>query len=101
MDADGVRAGREDPQRIEAARRLLTEAPGEAVDRLAALSARLLGAAHAQVSIFTDEQVPLTPATPRRPPADALCAQTFAGITPEPEAPIGAYLGTTIEVDGL
>ena len=44
--------------RIEAARRLLAEAPGEALDRLAALSARLLGAAHAQVAICTDEQVP-------------------------------------------
>ena len=96
-----MRAGMDDPLRIEAARRVLAEAPGEAVDRLAALSARLLGAAHAQVSIFTDEQVPLTPAAPRRPPADALCAQTFAGVTPELQAPIGAYLGTTIEVEGL
>ena len=47
-------AGLEDPQRIEAARRVLAEARGEALDRLAALSARLLGAAHAQVSIVTD-----------------------------------------------
>jgi hypothetical protein len=49
--ADGVRTGLGDPRRIEAARRLLAEAPGEALDRLAALSARLLGAAHAQIAL--------------------------------------------------
>src|SRR4051794_8276911 len=98
MDADGVRAGREDPQRIEAARRLLTQAPGEAIDRLAALSARLLGAAHAQVSVFTDEQVVLTPPTARRPSADALCSRTFDGEPPLPQPPIAAYLGAPIEV---
>ena len=52
-----MRAGLDDPRRIEAARRLLAEAPGEALDRLAALSARLLGAAHAQIAIRTDEPV--------------------------------------------
>ena len=69
--ADGVRAGLDDPRRIEAARRLLAEAPGEALDRLAALSARLLGAAHAQIAIRTDEQVTVTPLAPRAR-ADAL-----------------------------
>src|SRR6478736_6379507 len=102
MESDVVRAGMDDPLRIEAARRLLAEAPGEAIDRLAALSARLLGAAHAQLSIFTDEQVVLTPGTPRRPPADALCAQTFAGEAPRlPAAGIAAYLGVPIEVDAF
>src|SRR3954451_1343319 len=71
MQDDAVRAGMDDPLRIDAARRLLAQAPGEAIDRLTALSARLLGAAHAQVSVFTYEQVVLTPAAARRPPADA------------------------------
>ena len=93
-----MRAGRDDPQRIDAARRLLAQAPGEAIDGLAALSARLLGASHAQVSIFTDEQVSLTPRAPRRPTADTLAARTFAGEVPVPES--GAYLGAAIEVDG-
>ena len=94
-----MRAGMEDPQRIDAARRLLAQAPGEAIDRLAALSARLLGAAHAQVSIFTDEQVSLTPRAPRRPHRDALAAahvrRRDAGARRS-----GAYLGAPIEVDG-
>src|SRR6478752_7228015 len=86
-----------DPQRAEAARRLLTEAPGEAIDRLAALSARLLGTAYAQVSLFTDVQVQLTPPTPRRPPADALAEATFHGLQPPRQAGIRAYLGAPIE----
>ena len=86
-----------DPQRTEAARRLLTEAPGEAIDRLAALSARLLGTAYAQVSLFTDVQVQLTPPTPRRPPADALAEATFHGLQPPQQAGIRAYLGAPIE----
>src|SRR3954470_20601470 len=95
MDADGVRAGREDPQRIEAARRLLAQAPGEAIDRLAALSARLLGAAHSQVWIFTDEPVSLTPR--RASAAVELAARTFTGEAVAPAS--GAYLGALIEVD--
>jgi PAS domain S-box-containing protein len=98
MEPESMRAGRDDPHRIEAARRLLAQAPGEAIDRLAALSARLLGAAHAQVSIFTHEQVSLTPPAPRRRPADELAARTFAGEHVVPER--GAYLGEPIEVDG-
>src|SRR4051794_18473461 len=101
MEPDSVRAGMDDPQRIDAARRLLAEAPGEAIDRLAVLSARLLGAAHAQVSIFTDEQVVLTPGPPGRPRADALAAATFAGEEPTAGVEgIAAYLGVPIEAAG-
>lgn len=89
-----------DQARIEAARRVLAEAPGEAIDRLAALSARLLGAAHAQVSLFTDGQVSLTPPSPKRPPADALIAATFADRTPELADGIAAYLGAPVETAG-
>src|SRR4051812_43531984 len=106
MEPDAVRTGMDDPQRIDAARRVLAEAPGEAIDRLAALSARLLGAAHAQVSIFADEQVALTPPTPRRPPADALLARTLAAGQPlalsavEGIEGIGSFLGVPIEAAG-
>src|SRR3954454_9262316 len=106
MESDVARAGMDDPLRIEAARRVLAEAPGEAIDRLTALSARLLGAAHAQVSIFTDEQMVLTPATARRPPADALCARTLAAGTPlalpdvRDMEGIGSFLGVPIQVAG-
>jgi PAS domain S-box-containing protein len=45
-----------DPHRIAAARRLLVEVPGPAAyDRLSALAARLLGAGHAKVTLFTDQ----------------------------------------------
>ena len=65
-----MRAGMDDPQRIEAARRLLAEARGEALDRLAALSARLLGAAHAQVALITDAPVVVSRRPrPRQPPS--------------------------------
>src|ERR1700754_1783107 len=103
MESEPVRAGRDAPQRIEAARRVLAEAPGEAIDRLAALSARLLGASHAQVSVFTDEQVELTARAPLRPPADPLCAWTFAhgeGTADAHVDGIAAYLGVPIDVDG-
>ena len=43
-----------DPHRIAAARRLLVEVPGPAAfDRLSALAARLVGAGHAKVTLFT------------------------------------------------
>jgi PAS domain S-box-containing protein len=106
MDSDAVRAGLDDPQRIEAARRLLAEAPGEALDRLAALSARLLGAAHAQVVIRTDELISVTPGPPRRPRADALCEQTLQSAAPLALAEVrgvesvGSFLGVPIEVSG-
>ena len=45
-----------DPHRIAAARRLFVEVPGAAAfDRLSALAARLVGAAHAKVTLFTDQ----------------------------------------------
>jgi PAS domain S-box-containing protein len=45
-----------DPMRIAAARRLLQEVAGHAAfDRLSGLAARLVGAGHAKVTIFTDE----------------------------------------------
>jgi PAS domain S-box-containing protein len=45
-----------DPHRIAAARRLMVEVRGPAAyDRLSALAARLLGAGHAKVTLFTDQ----------------------------------------------
>ncbi len=45
-----------DPHRIASARRLLFEVPGHAAfDRLSALAARLVGAAHAKVTLFALE----------------------------------------------
>ena len=45
-----------DAHRVAAARRLLVEVPGPAAyDRLSGLAARLLGAGHAKVTLFTDE----------------------------------------------
>jgi PAS domain S-box-containing protein len=45
-----------DPHRVAAARRLIVEVAGPAAfDRLSALAARLLGAGHAKVTIFTDQ----------------------------------------------
>ena len=45
-----------DPMRIAAARRLMLEVSGHAAfDRLSGLAARLVGAGHAKVTLFTDE----------------------------------------------
>ncbi len=47
-----------DPHRVAAARRLLDEVVGHAAfDRLSALAARLVGAGHAKVTLFTDRDV--------------------------------------------
>jgi PAS domain S-box-containing protein len=47
-----------DPVRIAAARRLLSEVSGPAAyDRLSGLAARLVGAGHAKVTLFTDEDL--------------------------------------------
>jgi PAS domain S-box-containing protein len=47
-----------DPHRIAAARRLLDEVAGPAAfDRLSSLAARLVGAGHAKVTLFTDHDV--------------------------------------------
>ncbi|TKJ23411.1 SpoIIE family protein phosphatase [Blastococcus sp. CCUG 61487] len=44
------------PLRVAAARRLLSEVPGPAAyDRLSGLAARLVGAGHAKVTLFTDQ----------------------------------------------
>jgi PAS domain S-box-containing protein len=106
MGSDSVSAGLDDPQRIEAARRLLAEARGEALDRLAALSARLLGAAHGQVAIVTDEPVTVTPVAPRQPCANALLIRTVAEGSPlalaDAQAPgIAAFLGVPIVAAGV
>src|SRR5688500_15758568 len=99
MYSDAVRAGMEDPRRIAAARRLLADARGEALDRLAALSARLLGAAPAQIVLRTDEPVALSPVAPRQPRAEALCEQTLESAAPLVIAEvrgleaIGSFLG--------
>jgi PAS domain S-box-containing protein len=48
----------QDPHRVAAARRLFVEVPGPAAyDRLSGLAARLLGAAHAKVTLFTVRDV--------------------------------------------
>ncbi|HEX6020910.1 MAG TPA: SpoIIE family protein phosphatase [Solirubrobacter sp.] len=87
----------DDPRRIEAARRLLAEAPGEALDRLAALSARLLGTAHAQIAVRTDELVTITPLG--GPRADELVERTLAKGAPLAVAE-PAFLGVPIEAAG-
>src|SRR4051794_22991704 len=98
MEPDAVRAGLDDPLRIEAARRLLTEARGAALDRLAALSARLLGAAHAQIVLIAEAPVVVTPAAPGDSSLEELTAHTFEHGTPLLLADarregVAAYLG--------
>src|SRR5436305_14391474 len=47
-----------DPHRVAAARRLLDEVVGPvAFDRLSGLAARLVGAGHAKVTLFTEDDV--------------------------------------------
>ena len=58
-------------------RRLLAEARGEALDRLAALSARLLGAAHAQIALIAEAPAVIAPATPGGPQGGALIVRAF------------------------
>jgi GAF domain-containing protein len=48
---------RDDPARIAHVRRLVLEARGDAIDRLARLAAQVTGAPYAQVSLLTDRQV--------------------------------------------
>jgi PAS domain S-box-containing protein len=72
VEPDVVRSG----GRIDTARRLLAEAGGDALDRLSALSARLLGAAYAQIALVTDAVVPVTPIAPRQPRAEELIHRT-------------------------
>jgi PAS domain S-box-containing protein len=105
MESDSVRAGLDDPQRIEAARRLLAEVRVEALDRLAALSARLLGAAQAQIAVIAEAPIVVTPAAPGHESLQELTARTFEHgaplVLPDVRRPgIGAYLGLPIDVAG-
>ena len=100
-----MRSGLDDPQRIVAARRLLAEAGGEALDRLAALSARLLGAAYAQVALLTDTITPVTPIAPAQPRAEELIHQTVdlgmpIVLSNARVDGIGAFLGVPVDVAG-
>ena len=53
---DPAQAELRNPHRIASARRLLVEVPGPAAfDRLSRLAARLVGARHAKVTLFTDQ----------------------------------------------
>ncbi len=102
MEPDVVRAGMDDPQRIEAARRVLAEAPGEAVDRLAVAECAVAGHCPRAGLDLHRRAGPADAARPA-PPARrrAVRADVRRPARPEPQAPIAAYLGTTIEIDGL
>ena len=100
-----MRSGLDDPQRIEVARRLLAEAGGEALDRLAALSARLLGAAYAQVALITDTIAPVTPIAPAQPRAEELIHQIVdlgmpIVLSNARVDGIGAFLGVPVDAAG-
>src|SRR3954471_23389084 len=92
--ADSVCAGLDDPHRIEAARRLLAQSRREALDRLAALSARLLGAAHGQIALIAQSPVVVTPGPPV---AEALLVETFERGEPYAGE---AFLGVPVDVAG-
>src|SRR5689334_5079264 len=92
--ADSVRARLGDPHRIAETRRLLAQARREALDRLAALSARLLGAADGQIALIAEAPVMLTPGPPV---ADEVLLDAFAN--PEPLAQ-PTFLAVPIEVAG-
>src|SRR3954451_11428589 len=103
--SDSVRAGLEDPDRIEAARRLQAQARREVLDRLAALSARLLGAAHAQIALVAETPIVIAPTGPRSPPVAALTAEAFAPRAPlvlahASRAGVSSFLGVPINVVG-
>jgi PAS domain S-box-containing protein len=99
--ADSVRAGIDDPHRIEAARRLLAEARGEALDRLAALSARLLGAAHAQIALIAEHPAIISATAPGDRAVGALTLRAFGhgGPLASQDGP-HAFLGVPIDVAG-
>lgn len=112
----------EEPRRMETARRLLQDARGEAVDRLAGLTARLTGSPYAQVSILTDRQVvaglhglelperdgPLeaslcTVAAAGEGPlvvTDARADERVVGLPPVHSGLVGSYLGVPVVVGG-
>src|SRR3954449_3490162 len=103
--SDSVRAGLEDPDRIEAARRLQAQARREALDRLAALSARLLGAAHAQITLIAETPVVIAPT-----PSDGLAVGALTIAAFEHGEPlvlahasndgVASFLGVPIEIGG-
>src|SRR3954454_1022835 len=105
MDADSARAGLDDPHRIEAARRLLPQSRGEALDRLAALSARLLGAAHAQITLIADAPVAIAPAASGDAAVEALTVAAFEHAEPlvlahASQDGVASFLGVPIELGG-
>src|SRR3954447_3973988 len=105
MDVDSMRAGLADPQRIEAARRLLAQARREALDRLAALSARLLRAAHAQITLIADAPVVISPTPAGELAVGALTAAAFEHGEPLVLAHastdgVASFLGVPIEIGG-
>ncbi|MGY1704051.1 SpoIIE family protein phosphatase [Geodermatophilus sp. SYSU D00697] len=110
-----------DPHRIAAARRLAGEVPGPAAfDRLSGLAARLLGTAHAKVTLFTDEDTvigghglqsgvvggpalltgALSALTVRQGAPlvvpDARSRQDLAGLSAVTSGQVGAYLGVPL-----
>jgi PAS domain S-box-containing protein len=92
--ADSVRARLGDPHRIAETRRLLAQARREALDRLAALSARLLGAAHGQIALIAEAPVMLTPGPPV---ADTVLLEAFGTVEPLAQP---TFLAVPIEVAG-
>jgi serine phosphatase RsbU (regulator of sigma subunit)/PAS domain-containing protein len=106
-----------EPDRLDEARRLLPEGGSSALDRLAELAARLLGAPQSQVSLLTDVQVvaagaglPPGSVGSTGPLSDSLCTATATGsdalvitdaradvrvrdLPPVTSGQVGAYLG--------
>ena len=117
---------RRDQDRVERVRRLSPPSgTAAALDRLAELAARLLGAASAQVSLLGDEQLIAGAAGRAAPSAgttgpleDSLCTVTAAAdgpalvvpdarhdqrvreLPPVREGAVGSYLGTPLLADG-
>lgn len=98
-------AGLTDPRRIDAARRVLAEADGEALERLAALAARLLGATYAQIALVTDEVAHVTAIAPRQPAAEELIHRVLdfgmpIVLSDARSDGIGGFVGIPVEVGG-
>jgi PAS domain S-box-containing protein len=105
MDPDSVRAALDDPHRIEAARRLLAQARREALDRLAALSARLLNAAHAQITLIADAPIVIAPASAGDLAVEPLTVAAFEHGKPlvlahARQDGVASFLGVPIEIEG-
>jgi PAS domain S-box-containing protein len=93
--AESVRAGLDDPHRIEAARRLLAQARREALDRLAALSARLLDGAQGQITLIAE--APVVIAGEADPGAVTAAMIVFERGDPHAD---GAFMGVPIDAGG-